>query len=260
MGFDFLGFSVRQYRMGKTHTGRNSKGKPLGFKTFITPSKTAIKTHTHEVKLLLRKMTAALQDVVIQTLNPIIRGWTNYYRGWVCTHAFSICEYNTLRQLARWESRRHPGKTKKWLRKRYTIEVKGSLRFGTHIKDKEGKEKSLFLREHTDTHHQNHTKVRGKASPYDGNLPYWAQRLKDHPLLKYEKAQLLALQKGQCPRCGLYFRDEDILEIDHIIPTALGGKDDRSNKWVYHRHCHDKKTAEDMAMITKHKATGISNR
>jgi RNA-directed DNA polymerase len=102
-------------------------------------------------------------------------------------------------------------------------------------------------------------KVRGKASPYDGNLSYWALRLKNHPLMRSEKAQLLALQKGQCPRCHLYFRDEDILEIDHIVPTALGGKDDKTNKWVYHRHCHDEKTAEDMARIAKHKAAGINN-
>jgi len=72
-----------------------------------------------------------------------------------------------------------------------------------------------------------------------------------------EKAKLLALQKGQCPRCGLYFRDEDILEIDHSIPTALGGKDDLSNKWLYHRHYHDEKTAEDLARIAKYKVAGI---
>ncbi len=260
VGFDFLGFSIRQYPVGKTHTGKNSKGKPLGYKTLITPSKAAIKEHTRQIKDLLRKLTSAPQEQVITALNPVIRGWTNYYKGWVCTRAFSVCEYNTFRQLVQWEGKRHPGKSKAWQRERYTILAKGSRRFGTSLKDKEGKEKAVFLWEHTDTHHQVHRKVKGAASPYDGNLPYWAQRLKDHPLMKTEKAQLLALQKGRCPRCGLYFREEDILEIDHVIPTALGGKDDRSNKWVYHRHCHDEKTAEDMVMIAKFKAAGISNR
>jgi RNA-directed DNA polymerase len=135
--------------------------------------------------------------------------------------------------------------------------VNGRLRFGTSVTDKEGNKKALSVRKHTDTLHQNYVKVRGQASPYDGNLIYWAQRLKQHPLMRSEKAKLLALQKGQCPRCGLYFRDEDILEIDHSIPTALGGKDDLCNKWVYHRHCHDEKTAEDLARIARHKAAGI---
>src|SRR6266496_5187340 len=38
VGFDFLGFSVRQFPVGKTHTGKNTVGKPLGFKTIIRPS------------------------------------------------------------------------------------------------------------------------------------------------------------------------------------------------------------------------------
>ena len=32
-GFDFLGFNIRQYEVGKTHTGNNTNGTPLGFKT-----------------------------------------------------------------------------------------------------------------------------------------------------------------------------------------------------------------------------------
>ena len=31
VGFDFLGFTVRQYRVGKHHTGANGHGTPLGF-------------------------------------------------------------------------------------------------------------------------------------------------------------------------------------------------------------------------------------
>jgi RNA-directed DNA polymerase len=259
VGLDFLGFSIRQYHVGKNHSGKNGQGQLLGYKTFITPSKTAMKKHTQEVKCLLRKLSSASQETVIRALNPVIRGWTNYYRRCACTKAFSRCEYNTFRKLARWEGRRHPGKTKIWLRRKYTVMAKGSLRFGTTIKNKEGKDIVLYLREHTDAHFQIHIKVRGVASPYDGNLLYWALRLKDHPLMKNEKAQLIAIQKGECPRCGLYFRDGDILEIDHSIPLALGGKDDRSNKWVYHRHCHDEKTAEDLARIARFKTAGINH-
>src|SRR5215831_12542201 len=41
VGFDFLGQTVRQYPVGKTHSGKSSKGQLLGFKTLITPSKEA---------------------------------------------------------------------------------------------------------------------------------------------------------------------------------------------------------------------------
>src|SRR6266568_7097774 len=45
VGFDFLGFTIRQFPVGKTHTGKDQQGKPLGFKTLIKPSKEAIKRH-----------------------------------------------------------------------------------------------------------------------------------------------------------------------------------------------------------------------
>src|SRR5205823_11873436 len=106
-----------------------------------------------------------------------------------------------------------------------------------------------YVRNHADTHGNDYVKVRGEASPYDGNLLYWAKRLKQHPLVNSEKAKLLKIQQWQCPRCGLYFKEGDVLETDHDIPTALGGSKDISNKSVYHRHCHDEKTTGDMALI-----------
>lgn len=259
VGFDFLGFSVRQYPVGKTHTGRSTNGKPLGFKTLIRPSKASIKRHAHEIKLLIRKRRSAPQQAVIRVLNPIIRGWTNYFKGSVCTQAFRSCDHNTFRQLARWEQARHHGKSKRWTKNKYQLRVDGRLVFGTTIKEKDGKLKPIFVRKHTDTHHQAFTKVKGSASPYDGNLIYCAKRLKQHPLMKSQQAKLLALQKGQCPRCGLYFQDGDILEIDHSIPLALGGRDHVSNKWVYHRHCHDEKTVEDLQRIAAYKTAGINH-
>jgi RNA-directed DNA polymerase len=111
------------------------------------------------------------------------------------------------------------------------------------------------------THQQKHVKVKGEASPYDGKLVYWAKRLKEHPLLHTEKGKLLKEQNGRCAWCDLYFvdRDEDLLEIDHIIPKALGGTNELSNKRIYHRHCHDAKTARDLSDIRERKAAGIVN-
>ena len=37
-GFDFLGFTIQQYRVGKYHSGCDQRGNRLGFKTIITPS------------------------------------------------------------------------------------------------------------------------------------------------------------------------------------------------------------------------------
>ena len=58
-------------------------------------------------------------------------------------------------------------------------------------------------------------------------------------------AFLLKKQKGKCKECELYLRDEDVIELDHIIPRSKGGKDEYKNWQLLHRHCHDKKTSLD---------------
>jgi len=257
VGFDFLGFHVQQYQVGRTRTGKDTHGRPLGFKSLIRPSKEAVKRHTREIGQRLRALRNAPQESVMSELNPIIRGWCNYYRWVVCSEEFHACDQNTFWQLTRWRNARHPGKGKKWTSRKYHIRVATQSRFGMYVKDRVGNPTPIYVRLHAETHSQDYVKVKGNASPYDGNLLYWAKRLKQHPLVNNEKAKLLKIQQWQCPRCGLYFQDGDLLEVDHSIPTALGGRDDISNKWVYHKHCHDEKTAEDMAHIARHKAAGV---
>ena len=58
-------------------------------------------------------------------------------------------------------------------------------------------------------------------------------------------ATLLKKQKGICTHCELYFREGDVMEVDHIRPKVLGGKDQYNNLQILHRHCHDVKTAGD---------------
>ena len=44
-GFNFLGFNIRQYPVGKYNTGYSGHGEPLGFKTLIKPSKEKVEIH-----------------------------------------------------------------------------------------------------------------------------------------------------------------------------------------------------------------------
>jgi RNA-directed DNA polymerase len=90
-----------------------------------------------------------------------------------------------------------------------------------------------------------HVQVQQDRSPFDGAWIYWSSRLGRHPEVSRRVATLLKWQKGRCARCGLYFKDEDLPEIDHIIPTSLGGKDGYINWQLLHAHCHDAKTAGD---------------
>jgi RNA-directed DNA polymerase len=66
-------------------------------------------------------------------------------------------------------------------------------------------------------------------------------------------SKLLQKQQGKCRWCGLLFKDEDHLEIDHIVPKSAGGGDELSNKCALHRHCHDQRHAH-------HPETGIHDK
>jgi RNA-directed DNA polymerase len=94
---------------------------------------------------------------------------------------------------------------------------------------------------HSTTKIQRHIKVREGASPYDGNLLYWSQRLKTHPMMHEIKAKLLQRQQGKCRWCELHFKDGDILEVDHLDRDH--NNNDLSNRMLLHRHCHDERHA-----------------
>ncbi|HAJ61391.1 MAG TPA: group II intron reverse transcriptase/maturase, partial [Cyanobacteria bacterium UBA8543] len=114
---------------------------------------------------------------------------------------------------------------------------------------KESNEITTRLLKQAETPIVRHEKVKGEASPYDGNLVYWSTRRKNHPECPKKIAELLRKQKGKCNGCGLHFREDDLLEIDHILPTAQGGKDVTSNRQLLHRHCHDEKTARERRQL-----------
>ncbi len=236
-GFDFLGWTVRQFPAGKTHSGKvNHHGQLLGFKTIIKPSKEAEKRHTTEVGEIIRKNLNASQGQLIRELNPVIHGWTNYHRTVVAAETFNRCRRNLFQQLQEWGRRRHPNKGKRWIANKYWHVDKGE---GWTFTDEKSK-----LWTHDLTHIQRHTKVKGVASPYNGDLLYWSQRLSKHPMLNNAKGKLLQKQEGKCRWCGLLFQDGDLIEIDHITPKSLGGGEELSNKFALHRHCHDERHAK----------------
>jgi RNA-directed DNA polymerase len=137
-----------------------------------------------------------------------------------------------------WANARHLNKSKRWIAQKYWHVDDGN---GWQFADQEG----TTLWRHTQTHIQRHAKVRGRASPYDGNLLYWSQRLQTHSMLNGMLAKLLQRQQGKCRWCGLLFQPGDLLEVDHLTPKSQGGSNEISNRTVLHRHCHDQRHARN---------------
>jgi len=240
-GFDFIGFTIQQFPVGKYHSKQ-------GFKTIITPSKQKQKVHYEQIALVIEAHKAAPQTALISYLNPIIRGWANYYATVVSKVTYSKIDDLTYQKLKAWGKRRHPRKSGEWVSKKYWQSIGGdNWVFATR---KEGL-KPLRLLNHADTPIVRHVKVKGESSPYDGNLVYWSSRMGKNPEMPKRVTTLLKRQKGKCTHCDLFFRENDVIEVDHIIPKLKGGKDEYKNLQLLHRHCHDTKTANDGKPGTK---------
>lgn len=239
-GFNFLGFNIRQYPVGKYTTGKNTHGKPLGYKTYVMPSSLAIKAHYNTLAHEIDKLKSCKSQVeLIKRLNPIITGWSNYYSKVNSADKFKELDNLLTLKLISWVKARHLHKSnKKWIKKYFGTIGKSSWVFKATPKDG----KDIILTYHGDFHIQNFVKVKGNASPFDGNLTYWATRMGKSVELPTRVAKLLKKQNGKCTECSMYFTDEDVMEVDHIIPRSKGGKDNYKNYQLLHRHCHDIKT------------------
>jgi len=246
-GFNFLGFNVRQFPVGKYHSGKNTQGELLGFKTIITPSKEKVKVHYEKIADVIDSHRALPQWMMIKNLNPIIRGWSNYYATVVSKVTYAELDHLMYRKLRAWAKRRHPKKKMGYAVNKYWKTIgDDNWVFAT----REGNN-PLRLLSHADTPIVRHVKIKGESSPYDGNLVYWSKRRGESPELPTRVATLIKRQKGKCAYCELHFREEDVLEVDHKIPKSQGGKDEQKNWQLLHRHCHDTKTANDGSLGNK---------
>jgi RNA-directed DNA polymerase len=226
VGFDFLGFHIRQYRVGQYHTS-TYRGKP-GFKTIIKPSRKATRQHQDKIGQVIRQYRGAPQAALIAALNPIIRGWALYHRTCVAKHTFSTMDMLTYHKLARWASYRHPRKTRGWQYRRYWRSRDGRIDFS---------DKTTSLARHKDTPIIRHVKVRGDKSPYDGDWAYWSARLGRDPTKPQNVTRLLKQQKGCCTHCGLRFMADDVMEIHHKDGNRSNNR--RTNLALLHVYCHD---------------------
>ena len=106
-GFDFLGFNIRHYKAPLT-----SKS---GFKLLIKPSKKSVTDNTKEKceKIWLRGRGANV-PALLTKLNPIIRGWANYFRIGVARETFTKLDNWMYHRELRYASRTHPNKPWHW--------------------------------------------------------------------------------------------------------------------------------------------------
>lgn len=246
-GFDFFGFSF-------TNVARNGKTRIK-----IVPSRKSIKNHLDSLRNVIQKNKASSAYVLITKLRPIILGWAYYHRFNECNLTFRKI-YNLLFQKLRaWVFRRDrrngrikvkekyfpTGKFYKYYppvganlskstQRQVRIHYDNWILVGT-TKNTKGKLIQNNIIPHSWVLSEKYVKVKGKASPFDGNLKYWNKRNIQFGGFTPSQSLLLSDQEYMCPLCKQPINYYDVVDVDHINGK---GCNTYTNLQVLHRHCH----------------------
>ena len=223
-GFDFLGQNVRKYN-----------GKLL-----IKPSNKNVKAFLGKVREVLTRHKMAPAWLIVQWLNPKIRGWANYHRHVVSSETFSYVDHRIWQMLWRWARRRHSNKPRQWVAKKYFGRVGGREWVFGGLKP-DGVMHHLLLASQVSI--KRHVKVKGDANPYDQSQEQYfekrqLERLKENRLWFGKLRLIWERQKHRCPLCGQPFRDDDDWDLHHIVYRTRGGGDEAENLMMLHPNCH----------------------
>jgi RNA-directed DNA polymerase len=191
-GFDFLGFNVRRYR-----------GKLL-----IKPSKAAVQRIRKRLAAEMLALRGTNVEAVLIRLNPIIRGWSAYYRTVVSSEVFNALDDYVWKLTFKWARYSHPNKSRRWVVDRYFGQFNRSRQARWVFGDRNS---GAYLLKFFWTKIVRHQLVPGTASPDDPALAeYWSQRRKRaSPPLDSATLRLLKTQRGRCSTCGGFLLHTD---------------------------------------------------
>ena len=208
-GFTFLGFDIVQKRKRvRQHKVITKRVIKQNFITLITPSKDEISKYKSKIREIIRRSKGISQERLIQILNPIIRGWALSKRSQIASKTFQSLDAYLWLHLWKWALKRHPKMSKSKLKNKYWHRI-GNKNWVFGV-EKNGN-LAVKLQLHSKIPIKRHVKVKGQASPFDGNLIYWSTRTGKSPFILPIKAQLIREQKGYYEICQELFFPYDII-------------------------------------------------
>ena len=248
-GFDFLGFTCINVK-------RNGISRLK-----IYPSRTRQARILLNLREVIQRNKAVSSYRLISLLKPKIIGWGNYYRYCECTSTFNNISHHVYQKLRAWAFRIDKRHGRRIVKEKYFPSGKTYYFEGVPHQDnwtlygkekgKNGETTEIWLPRLSWMKSKKWIKVKGTKSPFDGDHVYWAVRMASYNKLPTRVTKLLKQQKGICPYCQTRFQFDSRMEVDHIQPKALGGKDTYNNLQLIHKHCHVNKTRNDREKISR---------
>jgi RNA-directed DNA polymerase len=109
-GFDFLGWRI-QRRDWRGRTGKKA--------VYTYPSKKALASIKGKVRRLTRRACHRTLGDLLRRLNPVLRGWCNYFRHGASSRTFSYIDHYAFWRVVGWLRKRHLGLNMHTLVRRY---------------------------------------------------------------------------------------------------------------------------------------------
>jgi RNA-directed DNA polymerase len=109
-GFDFLGWHI-QRRAWRSRSGKRA--------VYTYPSKKALASITDKVRTLTRRKNHRTLADLLRRLNPVLRGWCNYFRHGVSSRTFGYLDHFAFWRVVGWLRKRHLGLNMHTLTRRF---------------------------------------------------------------------------------------------------------------------------------------------
>ncbi len=109
-GFDFLGWRIQR----RARRGRAGKRA-----VYTYPSKKSLLSVTAKVRSLTARHKHRTLADLLHSLNPVLRGWCNYFRHGVSSRTFGYLDHYSWWRIFGWIRKRHPGLNKGTLVRRH---------------------------------------------------------------------------------------------------------------------------------------------
>ena len=109
-GFDFLGWRI-QRRAWRGRAGKRA--------VYTYPSKKALASVVDKVRSHTRRAKHRTLADLLRRLNPVLRGWCNYFRHGVSSRTFNYVDHFAFWRIVGWLRKRHVGLNWGTLHRRY---------------------------------------------------------------------------------------------------------------------------------------------
>ncbi|NOW82530.1 RNA-directed DNA polymerase [Clostridium beijerinckii] len=177
-GFDFLGFNVKQYKTVR------------GVTLLIKPSKSSVKKTKKRIKEVFERYRGKQVGIIINRLNPIIRGIGNYWSSSVSKDTYKTIDYYIWIKIRKYLKCMHPKKPWKWIIKKYfSKDIHGISKDRWLLTDKSMKNCQLIKMQWIPI--IRHQLIKYKNSPDDKSLKEYFMRRDEK---EFKKSNILSKQ------------------------------------------------------------------